>query len=58
MIDDLPTGFQPPRKPTKSRRHTPKIMLSVTVSRSEKEEGVGFFGGKVKMIRCTKDVVA
>ena len=58
MIPDLPLGFKPPRQPTKSRRHTPKIMLSVVIARPEKKEGVGFYGGKISMIRCTKDVVA
>ena len=57
MIPDLPLGFKPPRQPTKSRRHTPKIMLSVVIARPEKKEGVGFYGGTISMIRCTKDVV-
>lgn len=33
-------------------------MLSVVIARPEKKEGVGFYGGKISMIRCTKDVVA
>ena len=49
MINDLPAGFKPPSQPIKSRRHTPKIMLSVTVSRPEKKEGIGFFGGKIAL---------
>ena len=58
MIQDLPLGFKPPRQPTKSQRYTPKIMLSVAISRPEKKEGIGFYGGKIAMIRCTKDAVA
>ena len=57
MISDLPLGYHPPKQPTKSRGHTPKIMLSVVIARPEKKVGVGFYGGKVALIRCTKDVV-
>ena len=58
MIDELPQGFKPDKRAIKSRRHTPKIMLSVAVARPEKKEGVGFYGGRVALIRCTKNVVA
>ena len=58
MIPDLPLGFKPPKKAIKSRRHTPKIMLSVVIARPEQKEGVGFYGGRVALIRCTKEVVA
>ena len=58
MLSDLPDGFQPVKKAVKSRRHTPKIMLSVVIARPEKKQGVGFYGGRVALLRCTKDVVA
>ena len=58
MIEELPEGYRPPKKATKSRRYTPKIMLSVALSRPEKKDGKGFYGGKIALIRCTKDVVA
>ena len=33
-------------------------MVSVVLTRPEKKEGVGFYGGRVALLRCTKDVVA
>ena len=58
MIDDLPDGFKPIKRAIKSRRHTPKIMLSAVVARPEKKDGVGFYGGRIALIRCTKSVIA
>ena len=58
MIDELPEGFKPNKKAIKSRRHTPKVMLSVAVARPEKKQGAGFYGGRISLIRCTKNVVA
>ena len=40
------------------KRHTPKILVSVVLSRPEKKKGVGFYGGKVALLRCTKTVQA
>ena len=42
MIPDLPLGFKRPRQPTKSRRHTPKIMLSVVIARPGEKGGSWF----------------
>ena len=58
LLDELPQGFKPPKKPIKSRRHTPKIMVSAVISRPEKKAGVGFYGGKVAILRCSEEVVA
>ena len=58
MLENLPDGFKPKKKAVQSRRHTPKIMLSVTIARPEKKEGIGFYGGPVSLLRCAKDVVA
>ena len=58
MIEELPNGFKAEKKASKSRRHTPKIMLSIAIARPEKKKGVGFYGGRVAMLRCQKDVVA
>ena len=58
MIPDLPDGFKPSKKAVKSRRHTPKIMLSVVIARPEKKDGVGFYGGRIALVRCTQDVTA
>ena len=58
MIADLPLGFKPPKKAIKSRRHTPKIMISVVIARPEQKAGVGFYCGRVALIRCTKEFVA
>ena len=58
MIEELPDGFIPKKQATQSRRHTPKVLLSVTLARPEKKEGVGFYGGKIEMLRCAKNVVA
>ena len=58
VFDDLPGGFAPQRKRIKSRRHTPKVLLSVTLARPEKKEGVGFYGGKIEMLRCSRNIVA
>ena len=58
MVDDLPDGYVPPIQPTPGRRHTPKVLLSVTLARPEKKEGVGFYGGKIELLRCVKNVVA
>ena len=33
-------------------------MLSVVLSRPEKKKGLGFCGGRVALLRCTKDIVA
>ena len=33
-------------------------MLSVALSRPEKRNGVGFYGGRIALMRCTKDIVA
>ena len=58
MITLIPQGFKPKPKAIKSRRHTPKIMLSVVLARPEKKDGIGFYGGRVTILRCAKDVVA
>ena len=58
MFDALPDVFVPRKIPTQSRRHTPKVLLSVTLARPEKKEGVGFYDGKTEMLRCAKNVVA
>ena len=39
-------------------RHIPKIMVSVVLSRPEKKDEVGFYGGKVALLRCTKNYQA
>ena len=33
-------------------------MVSVVLARPEKKNGVGFYGGRVALLRCTKDKVA
>ena len=33
-------------------------MITVTIARPEKKDGIGFYGGRVALLRCTKDVVA
>ena len=58
MLDELPQGFVPPKQPIKSRKHTPKIMVTAVLSRPEKKAGVGFYGGKVALLRCSVEVVA
>ena len=58
FLEDLPEGFKPKKKAVQSRRHTPKIMLTVTIARPEKKDGIGFYGGRVALLRCTKDVIA
>ena len=58
MIIEHPLGYKPPKQPVQSRRHIPKILLTVVIARPEKKEGIGFYGGKIALLRCTKQVVA
>ena len=58
MVDQFPAGYKPPKQASKSRRHTPKVLLSIALARPEKKEGIGFYGGKIEMLRCTRNVVA
>ena len=32
-------------------------MLTVTIARPEKKDGIGFYGGRVALLRCTKDLI-
>ena len=58
MVDEFPDGYKPPKQASKSRRHTPKVLLSIALARPEKKEGVGFYGGTIEMLRCARNVVA
>ena len=39
MVDMFPNGYKPPKQATRSRRHTPKILLSIALARPEKKRG-------------------